>query len=177
MRKLKLSELGRSSVEEYRASSKLPVTVILDSIRSAHNVGSIFRTSDAMAIQQLVLCGITAKPPHKEINKTAIGATNSVEWSYEEDIVQVVSKAKKEGQLIIGIEQTNKSVALQDYEFNSGQSLVIIVGNEVDGISEGILPLLDIALEVPQFGTKHSLNVAVCTGIILWTIRQAHLKQ
>lgn len=177
MRKLKLSELGRSSIEDYRLADKLPFTIVLDNIRSAHNVGSIFRTADAMAISNIVLCGITAKPPHKEINKTAIGATKSVEWSYESDIMKVISEAKENGKLIIGIEQTNHSRQLHEHDFDLKQPSVIILGNEVDGLSESILPILDVALEIPQFGTKHSLNVAVCAGLVMWTIRQSHLNQ
>lgn len=177
MRKLKLSELGRASIEDYQEAEKLSVTIVLDNIRSAHNVGSIFRTADAMAIRNIVLCGITAKPPHKEISKTAIGATKSVDWHYEEDIMSLVSEAKTNGSLIIGVEQTDQSIPLHQYEINSEQPLMIIVGNEVDGLTEGILPLLDLAIEVPQFGTKHSLNVAVCAGIVLWTIREAQLSQ
>ena len=173
MRKLKLEELGRPDLETFSKADKLPVTLVLDNIRSALNVGSIFRTADAMAIQQIVLCGITARPPHKEINKTAIGATESVQWTYEQDIVKAVAQAKQDGHHIVGIEQTNKSILLPDYQLPTDKHLMVIMGNEVNGISEEVLPLLDVAIEIPQYGTKHSLNVAVCAGIIMWSIRRS----
>ena len=173
MRKLRLEELGRPDLETYSKADKLPITIVLDNIRSALNVGSIFRTADAMAINDIVLCGITARPPHKEINKTAIGATNSVKWTYENSISAYVQKAKEEGKLILGIEQIDKSVALSDYAVPIDKLIVVILGNEVNGISDEVLRLLDSAIEIPQFGTKHSLNVAVCAGIIMWSMRQS----
>lgn len=168
MRKLKLSELNRLSVEEFKGSPKLPITLVLDNIRSAHNVGSIFRTADGLAVNRIVLTGITAVPPHKEINKTAIGATESVEWSYVQSIRDIVSTLKEEGNTIIGIEQTDASVSLGQYQFPSTKELVIVMGNEVNGLSEELLPLLDLAIEIPQYGVKHSFNVAVCAGMVLW---------
>ncbi len=173
MRKLRLEELGRPDLETYSKADKLPITIVLDNIRSALNVGSIFRTADAMAINDIVLCGITACPPHKEINKTAIGATNSVKWTYESSIGSYIEKAKKEGKLILGIEQIDKSVPLPDYVMPTDKSIIVIFGNEVHGISDEVIPLLDTAIEIPQFGTKHSLNVAVCAGIIMWSMRQS----
>ncbi len=170
MRKLRLHELGRLSIDEYHEAAKLPVTVVLDNIRSAHNVGSIFRTVDGLGLEQVYLCGITPVPPHKEIHKTAIGATNAVSWEYHEDIAQLIVRLKESGHKIIGIEQTDESTSLAETIFVLEDELVIILGNEVDGISTSILPLLDSAVEIPQYGTKHSFNVAVCAGMALWEI-------
>lgn len=174
MRKLKLEELNRLGVREFKAAEKIPVVVVLDNIRSALNVGSIFRTSDAMAIQEVVLCGITAQPPHKEINKTAIGSTKSVTWSYQEDITASLNEFKQRGYKLIGVEQTDESISLADYQIATSQPTVLIMGNEVEGLSDACLSLLDLALELPQYGTKHSLNVAVCAGIVLWEFAQAY---
>ncbi len=171
MRKLTLQELGRKSISDYKQSSdKLGVVVILDNIRSAMNVGSIFRTADGLAIERLILTGISARPPHKEINKTAIGATDSVDWSYEQSVVQITEQLKKEGYLILGVEQTNASVSLSSFVVPKEKKLVIIFGNEVKGLSEDLLPQLDQAIEIPQYGTKHSFNVAVCAGMVLWEL-------
>ena len=168
MRKLKLEELNRVSIEQYKTQSKIPVVVVLDSIRSALNVGSIFRTADAFCIEEIILCGFTATPPHKEINKTAIGATESVSWSYYENIVDALKKLKSENYTIIGIEQTDKSIPLNDFSIVNEIKYALIFGNEVDGISDDIIPLLDTSIEIPQYGTKHSLNVAVCAGILIY---------
>ncbi len=166
MRKLKLTELGRLSPEEYRKEKKFPVVVVLDNLRSAMNVGSFFRTADALAISKMYLCGITAKPPHKEITKTAIGATETVDWQHFEDITTLIGELKAEGYKIFGVEQTTKSISLELFEVS--EPLVLIFGNEVDGLSSSILNDLDGCIEIPQFGTKHSFNVAVCGGIVLW---------
>lgn len=168
-RKLKLEELGRKSIEEYKSTEKSPIVVVLDSVRSALNIGSVFRTADAFAIKEIILCGISATPPSREITKTAIGATESVQWSYEKDIKQTVQQLKASGYLIVGIEQTDNSVLLQDF-LPSQEKIAVIFGNEVDGISDEILNDLDTCIEIPQFGTKHSLNVSVCAGIVLWTL-------
>ncbi len=171
MRKLKLDELDRLSVEEFKTSLKIPVVVVLDNIRSAMNVGSIFRTADAFAIEKIIICGISATPPHREITKTAIGATESVSWEYKSSIEETVTLLKNIGYTIMGIEQTDSSVLL-------GESLIhfdkiaVIFGNEVEGISDVIIHQLDLCIEVPQFGTKHSLNVSVCAGIVLWELMQ-----
>lgn len=174
MRKLKLHELKRDSTEEFKNKEKYPVEIILDNIRSAHNVGSVFRTSDAFAISHVYLCGITARPPHKEIHKTAIGATESVEWTYHENIEELVKSLKSESKSMIGVEQTSTSSSLMDFNFSGlKKPIVLVFGNEVQGLSERILPLLDMALEIPQYGTKHSFNISVCAGIVLWEcIRQ-----
>ena len=174
MRKLKLDELNRLSIEEYRISIKLAITVVLDNIRSAMNVGSIFRTADAFAIEKIILCGITATPPHREITKTAIGATESVEWEYEKEIVIAVNKLKSQNYTLIGVEQTSESKTLGSTIIQD-EKIAIIFGNEVEGISDEILPLLDDCIEIPQFGTKHSLNVSVCAGIVLWEVAKTKL--
>ncbi len=166
--KLKLEALGRKSVEEFKESDKIPVVVILDNVRSMHNVGSVFRTSDAFSLQKIYLCGITPRPPHREIQKTALGATESVEWEYKESISELLNSLKKEEYILIGVEQVTGSVLLQDYKIDPNQKYALILGNEVEGISEEILNQIDTFVEIPQSGTKHSLNVSVCAGIILW---------
>ncbi len=169
MRKLKLEELGRLSVEAYHMIPKTPVVVVLDNIRSAVNVGSVFRTADAFAIEKIIICGISATPPNREISKTAIGATESVSWEYIEDISEAVLLLKSDGYTIAGIEQTDHSVKLGSVLPETGK-IAIVLGNEVDGISEEILNHLDLCIEIPQYGTKHSLNVSVCAGIVLWEL-------
>ncbi len=166
MKKLKLEELQRLDVEGYKASKKIPIVLIADSIRSGLNVGAFFRTADAFAIEKIILCGLSPQPPHKEINKSAIGATHSVDWEYVEDIKKAVLKLQQEQYTILGIEQTNESIPLTEYKEKT-EKLVVIMGNEVDGLSPAILPLLSNAIELKQYGTKHSLNVAVCAGIVL----------
>ncbi len=174
MRKLKLDELQRLSVEAFKKTEKAPIVTVLDNIRSAFNVGSIFRTCDALAVEELKLCGITAQPPHKEITKSAIGATNSVNWTYAEDIVTAIATLKEQGFLILGVEQTDQSVSLENFNptLKKGQKIVVIFGNEVEGLNSDLLPLLDYCVEIPQFGTKHSFNVAVCAGIVLYQLRK-----
>ena len=172
MRKLKLDELSRYTVEEYKQALKLPIIAILDNIRSASNVGSFFRSCDCMGLESLVLCGITAKPPHKEISKTAIGATASVAWTHEESIVAALSKLKSDGYLIVAIEQIDTSVSLRDFKFPKDKKIALVFGNEVQGVSSEVLPLLDHAIEIDQFGTKHSFNVSVCAGILMWEVNR-----
>ena len=168
MRKLKLEELNRLSVEEFKKTKKIPLIVVLDNVRSALNVGSVFRTADAFAVEKIYLCGITAKPPHKEIMKTAIGASESVEWKYEKDISGVIENLKRDGYFVFGIEQTDKTVLLQDVDLQGIEKVAIVLGNEVTGVSDAVIPELDAVVEIPQFGTKHSLNVSVCGGIVIW---------
>ncbi|HAV28852.1 MAG TPA: RNA methyltransferase [Saprospirales bacterium] len=170
MRKLKLQELNRLDVEGYKASAKVSVVVILDNIRSAINVGSVFRSSDAFAIERIILVGFTATPPSREITKTAIGATSSVEWTHVDDITDTLLQLKKNGYTITSIEQTDSSVSLLDWDIKPDQKLAIVMGNEVDGVSDEALALSDVAIEIPQYGTKHSLNVSVCTGVVLWEV-------
>jgi tRNA G18 (ribose-2'-O)-methylase SpoU len=166
MKKLKLHELGRVSIEEYHNVKKVPLIVVLDNIRSAMNVGSIFRTSDAMAISKIYLCGISATPPNREITKTAIGATDSVEWEYFESTNLAIASLKSAGYEVVAIEQTDSSVELMEYQPNKDK-IAIVLGNEVNGVDSELLPLLDGAIEIDQYGTKHSLNVSVCGGIVL----------
>jgi len=176
LRKLSLDELDRLTIDEYKQSDKLPIVVILDNIRSAHNVGSFFRTVDGLGLQEIVLCGITAQPPHKEINKSAIGATNSVSWKYSKNTAEVLKELKSEGYELVGIEQTTNSVKLSKTSFNNTSKYALVFGNEVDGISYQALALLDYSVEIQQFGTKHSFNVAVCGGMILWEIAKQFRK-
>lgn len=166
MRKLKLQELGRHTVESFSKVSKQPIIIVLDDIRSALNVGSVFRTADAMAIEQILLCGITPQPPSRDITKTAIGATESVKWAYEKEIRAAIKRLKSEGYAIISIEQTSESVELLEFK-DLPEKLAIIMGNEVNGVCEDALKLTDKAIEIAQFGTKHSLNVSVCAGIVM----------
>lgn len=170
MRKLSLKELNRVSSKEYKSLEKHPIVIILDNVRSALNVGSAFRTSDAFALSHLYLCGITATPPHREILKTAIGATSSVDWTYFEQVSDAVEHCKNEGYIILGAEQTDKSILLQDFQVDKEAKYAIVMGNEVKGISDEILEALDYCLEIPQFGTKHSFNVSVAAGIMTWDI-------
>lgn len=177
MRKLKLEELGRPRLSEYKEIAKIPIVVILDDIRSAMNVGSFFRTCDAFKIRKIILCGITAQPPHREILKTAIGATDSVDWEYFTNVENVISIFKKENYDIIGVEQTTSSIPIDYFKVETMKKYALVFGNEVQGINQNLLPLLDAAIEIPQFGTKHSLNVAVCGGIILWNFSQPFLNE
>ena len=170
MRKLKLDELGRMSVEEYKASPKLPVILVLDNIRSAHNVGSIFRTADCLGIERIILTGITAQPPHREIHKTAIGATESVDWNYATDPVDVLNDLDHQGYRVLIAEQTDASIALNAMPLQQGEKLAVVIGNEVDGVSDEVVAGKWQSVEIPQFGTKHSFNVAVSAGIIIWEI-------
>lgn len=169
MKKLKLDELGRPTIEAFKASKKIPVCIVLDNVRSLHNVGSAFRTSDAFAVEKLILTGITGVPPHREIEKTALGATASVAWSYEESAAKAVSTLKDAGWKILVIEQTTESTALQNFAY-SNEKLCLVFGNEVNGVSDEVIELADVALEIPQSGTKHSLNISVCIGIVVWHI-------
>ncbi|MGV4414810.1 RNA methyltransferase [Chryseobacterium sp. T1] len=167
-RKLKLEELGRIDVDAFKEAEKIPLVVILDNVRSMHNVGATFRTADAFLVKEIVLCGITPQPPHREIHKAALGATESVDWHYVENVVEAVNSLKGKGYIIVGIEQTTHSMYLTDYDIDPSQKYAVILGNEVDGISDEVLPYCDILLEIPQLGTKHSLNVSVCGGIVMW---------
>lgn len=167
-KKLKLEELGRIDVETFKKTSKIPLVVVLDNVRSMHNVGAVFRTADAFLVEKIVLCGITPQPPHREIHKAALGATESVDWIYENDINKAIDDLRKDNFNIIGIEQTSDSQLISDFDINREKKYAIILGNEVDGISDEALPNIDIFLEIPQLGTKHSLNVSVCGGIVIW---------
>ncbi len=165
-----MSELGRLNPAEFKAAIKLPVVILLDNIRSLHNVGSAFRTADAFRIEKIFLTGITGIPPHREIEKTALGATNTVDWEYAEKPEDIVSRLKIEGYKILAIEQTDTSKNLQSYHFTPDQKICLIFGNEILGVSDAVIELADEAIEIPQAGTKHSLNISVCVGIITWEV-------
>lgn len=167
-KKLKLEELGRIDVETFKEKEKVPLVIVLDNIRSMHNVGAIFRTADAFLLEKVVLCGITPTPPHREIHKAALGATESVDWIFEKEISKALDDLKNGGFEIIGIEQTTASTKLNDFKINCQKKYALVLGNEVDGLSEEAFLLYDHFLEIPQLGTKHSLNVSVCGGIVIW---------
>lgn len=168
-----MAELNRLSVNEFHKAEKQELVIVLDNIRSQSNTGSVFRTSDAYRIQKLFLCGITAVPPHREIQKTALGATESVAWEYFENTVDCIHQLKADGYYIISIEQTQQSIPLNTFSPNPNQKLAIVLGNEINGISEEVLSASDICIELPQFGTKHSLNISVCAGIVIWELSKA----
>ena len=168
MKKLSLDALNRDSLDTYRSANKNSIVLLLDNVRSGHNVGSTFRTGDAFKVEKIVLGGITQKPPHREILKTAIGATQSVKWEYFENVMDAVNALKAKGYKIILVEQTTDSISLQNWSINLEENIVLVFGNEVNGVTESILELADMALEIPQFGTKHSLNISVAVGIVLW---------
>ena len=168
MRKLKLDELNRATVEEFKEQDKLPVVVVLDNVRSMHNIGSIFRTSDALAATAVYLCGITAQPPHREIEKTALGATQSVTWEYFEDTLAAIEKLRADGYQIVAIEQAENSTMLNEFTPAADKKYALIFGNEVNGVSDEAMQLIDTCIEIPQFGTKHSFNIVVSAGIVLW---------
>jgi len=172
MRKLLNRELGRKSIEEYRNSGKSSFVIVLDNVRSHNNVGSVFRTADAFLTKKIYLCGITAKPPHRDIQKTALGATESVEWSYHKSTLDIVRELKSEGFKIIAVEQTEGSVELQKFKTEKGQKYALIFGHEVNGVDQKVLDMCDICIEIPQFGTKHSFNIAVSAGIVLWELNK-----
>ena len=168
MRKLKNSELNRKNVDEFKKSEKTPLIVILDNIRSLNNIGSVFRTSDAFLLEKIYLCGITATPPNADIHKTALGATDSVDWEYAENTLDVVGKLKAEGVEIVSIEQAENAVMLDKFEVDKNKKYAIIFGNEVKGVEQEVVSASDIVVEIPQFGTKHSLNISVSAGVVIW---------
>lgn len=176
IRKLKLDELNRISVDEFKTVTKHPVVVVLDNIRSMHNVGSVFRSADAFRVDKVFLCGFTPQPPHREIRKTAIGATESVEWEYEREITTILERLQAEGYKIYAIEQTSASIPLSSFTTDPSEKYAFIFGNEVDGVQKPALPYCDGAIEIRQFGTKHSLNISVATGIVLYAAVQPLLK-
>ncbi len=170
MKKLKLEELGRITVNEFKEAEKIPVCIVLDNVRSLHNVGSAFRTADAFRIEKIYLTGITGTPPHREIHKTALGSTDSVSWSYFEKPEEAVKQLKTEGYQIVLIEQTTESIPLQKFIPEEGKKYCLVFGNEVHGVSEPVIEWGDVAIEIPQSGTKHSLNISVCVGIVVWEV-------
>lgn len=170
MRKLKLQELNRLSLKDFKSAEKSPIVLVLDNIRSGLNVGSAFRTADGFALEKIYLCGITAQPPHREILKTAIGASESVNWEFFEKSTDAIAFLKKQGYLIIAVEQAEGSTSLPDFEWPKEKKIALVFGNEVRGVSTEVMNEIDICLEVPQFGTKHSFNISVCIGIVVWEL-------
>ncbi len=168
MKKLTLRELNRVSVVDFQSMKKSPVVLVMDNIRSALNVGSAFRTGDAFAVEKVVLCGITAQPPHREILKTAIGATASVAWEYYQDTIYAIEELRNDGYQIIAVEQAAESKTLEDFPFSENEKYALIFGNEVTGVAQPVMDLVDHCIEIPQFGTKHSLNISVSIGVVLW---------
>lgn len=168
MKKLSTTDPKRLTITAFKQKEKLPVIIMLDNVRSAHNVGSIFRTADAFLVEKIILGGITATPANREVQKTALGATNSVEWEHNNALSEKIKQLKKEGYTVIGIEQTTESIFLNDYNFKAKNKYVFIFGNEVNGVSNELLELSDFCIEIPQLGTKHSFNIAVSAGIVLW---------
>ena len=169
-RKLKNSELNRKSVSAFKEAKKTPIIIVLDNIRSLNNVGSVFRTADAFLVQKIYLCGITASPPHRDIQKTALGATDSVAWEYVEDVIALSRKLKEDGVKICSIEQAEKAVMLNDFSPEKGVVYALVFGNEVKGVQQEIVTTSDTVIEIPQIGTKHSLNISVSTGIVIWDL-------
>lgn len=172
MRKLENSELDRKNVEEFKASEKTPIIVVLDDVRSLHNIGSVFRTCDAFLVEKVYLCGITATPPNKEIHKTALGATETVEWEYAKDVVEVVKSLRENGVSVQSVEQVENSVMLNDFKVTEGTKYALIFGNEVKGVNQEVVDLSHGVIEIPQLGTKHSLNISVSAGIVIWDLFQ-----
>ncbi len=169
-RKLRNDELNRISVGEFKSTDKMPIIIILDNIRSLNNIGSVFRTADAFLIEAVYLCGITAKPPHREIQKTALGATESVNWKYFNSTIEAIDELKKLGYKIASIEQTENSVLLTDFCIKKNEKIAVIFGNEVSGVEQEVIDLSDLVIEIPQHGTKHSLNISVCVGVVIWDL-------
>lgn len=170
MRKLKNSELERLSVEGFKGAKKTPIIIILDNIRSLNNIGSVFRTSDAFLIEKIYLCGITATPPHKDIHKTALGSTETIDWEYVENTLELVEKLKAESIKVISIEQAENATMLNDFTVEPNAKYALIFGNEVKGVAQDVVSASDVVIEIPQFGTKHSLNISVSCGVVVWDL-------
>ncbi len=169
-RKLKLQELGRISVSEFKEADKTPIIIVLDNIRSLNNIGSVFRTADSFRIEKIYLCGITAQPPHRDIHKTALGSTETVEWEHVENTIELVQRLKAESVECYAIEQAEDSLNLLSFQPNVRQKTAIVMGNEVDGVQQEVIDICDAVIEIPQIGTKHSLNISVCTGVVVWDL-------
>lgn len=167
-RKLLVEELNRISIDEFHEVSKIPLTVVLDNVRSQHNIGSVFRTSDAFLVEEIILCGITATPPNAEIHKTALGSEDSVKWSYSEDTIEVVKRLKENGYVVCAIEQTENSLMLDDMDLDKDKKYALVLGHEVHGVQQSVIDMCHNCIEIPQHGTKHSLNVSVAGGIVIW---------
>lgn len=169
-RKLKITELNRISAEEFKKADKLPLVVILDNVRSLHNIGSVFRTSDAFRVECIYLCGITATPPHPEMHKTALGAEFTVDWKYVNNAVEAVDNLRREGYVVFSVEQAENSIMLEDMRLEQGKRYAVVLGNEVKGVQQEVIDHSDGCVEIPQYGTKHSLNVSVTAGIVIWDL-------
>ena len=176
MRKLKITELNRLTVDEFKQANKLPLVVILDEVRSLHNIGSVFRTSDAFLVERIYLCGITATPPHPEMHKTALGAEDTVDWKYVKHTLEAVEELNNEGYTVLAIEQVEGSTMLDELELEPDKKYAIVMGNEVKGVQQEVVNACDGCIEIPQYGTKHSLNVSVTTGIVLWEFANKLIK-
>ena len=170
MRKLKNEELERLEVSEFKRAEKSPIIIILDNIRSLNNIGSVFRTSDAFLIEKIYLCGITAQPPHNDIRKTALGSTETVDWEYVENTLELVQKLKEEQITIVSIEQAENATMLNDFKPQPNETYAFVFGNEVKGVSQNVVDASDVVIEIPQFGTKHSLNISVSCGVVIWDV-------
>jgi tRNA G18 (ribose-2'-O)-methylase SpoU len=170
MRKLENSELERKSIEDFKKSDKIPIILVLDDVRSLHNIGSIFRTADAFLVEKIYLCGITATPPNKEIHKTALGATETVAWAHHENVLELIAKLKSENITTLAIEQVESAIFLQDFKTGKNKKYALVFGNEVHGVAQEAVALCDGCIEIPQLGTKHSLNIAVSAGIVVWDL-------
>lgn len=168
--KLSLNQLNRISVEDFKNSDKNPIVIVLDNVRSMNNVGSVFRTSDAFLIEKIYLCGITPSPPHREIQKTALGATETVDWEYKSSTLETLAELKKEGYSIYSVEQTTNSVMLDQFILPAKDKIAIVFGNEVEGVSQEVIDISLGVIEIPQYGTKHSLNISVSVGIVIWDL-------
>ena len=176
MRKLKNIELERLTSVEFKQAEKFPMVIVLDNIRSLNNIGSAFRTGDAFRVEGIYLCGITATPPHREIHKTALGAETTVDWKYFETTINAIHHLKAEGYKIVAVEQAEQSTMLQNFNLNTSEKLALVFGNEVEGVEESIMEIADYCIEIPQFGTKHSLNITVSMGIVIWQIASQSLN-
>lgn len=172
MRKLENKELERKTVDDFKQAEKTPIIIILDDIRSLHNIGSVFRTSDAFLIEKIYLCGITATPPNKEIHKTALGATETVTWEHQKDVLSVIEKLKNESVEVFAIEQVENAVFLQNFDIDKNKKYALVFGNEVYGVNQKAIEICNGTIEIPQLGTKHSLNISVSAGIVVWDLFQ-----
>jgi 23S rRNA (guanosine2251-2'-O)-methyltransferase len=177
MRKLSMDELGRKSVEEFKASKKNTIIAVLDNIRSMHNVGSVFRTADAFLLEGICLCGYTPQPPHRDIHKTALGATETVDWIHFETATEAVKELKQRGYKVFAIEQVEKSISLEKFIVDQEEKLAVVFGNEVEGVNNDVIKLCDGCIEIPQFGMKHSLNISVAAGIVLYKLSESRLER
>ena len=172
-----MNELQRLSTEEFHASHKLPIVVVLENVRSMHNVGSVFRTCDAFRVEKIDLCGYTPRPPHRDINKTALGATETVAWTGHEDGLSAVAQLKEQGYSVYAVEQVHNSISLESFSYLSGEKIAVVFGNEAEGVSEDLIAAADGCIEIPQFGSKHSFNISVAAGIVLWELFKPQASQ